>query len=536
MKRLGLFAGLLLGASVAFAVKPQLIVDTDMYTDIDSGAVALAHALADQGECDLIGVVSCTGGGSPAAGMVQLINTAYGRPDLPVGAPRRIFIGPENDKTAPRSPHYRQFEAAIKARPDLAKFIRSDDSPDAVEVYRKLLAAAPDKSVVVCTIGFLTNTRLLLESGPDAISPLTGKELVAKKVKCLWSMACKYPKGREYNSATDAVSSGITFFDWPTPIYFLDFDYGYGMKCGLPMAAQPNDVWNPVREVYHEAIQKNIWGKKHGHPAWDEVTVLFAVRGWETYCRGIRGRFAMVNNKGENTWEANPQGPHLVVQEKMLRKDVVAIVDDLLARPRKQTAGEQPDFWRSFETDAVIDDASYGEKPQFVACEGGRALTGYSAAWHQIGNVTSTFTVELRAKASTTANRVLFTLGSINRKNTEALMLTSESANSVKLVVVAGTTVKGTLTIPVAGVDKFHSYVLRSNKGEVTVTVDGRAVAGSIKYAHTADTLQLLGAYSKHNTMPEFTHGCGTVVENKLTAPDPSNAIDDVKIYYRRVR
>ena len=536
MKSLKLFAGLLFCTSLAFAEKPQLIVDTDMYTDIDSGAVALAHALADNGECDLIGVVSCTGGGSPAAGMVQLINTAYGRPNLPVGAPHRIFIGPENDKTASKSPHYRQFEAAIKARPDLAKYVRSDAAPDAVEVYRKLLAAAPDKSVVVCTIGFLTNTRLLLESGPDAISPLSGRDLVAKKVKCLWAMACKYPNGKEYNSRTDAVSSGVTFYGWPTPINFLDFDYGYGMKCGLPMAAQPNCEWNPVREVYYEAITKNIWGKKNGHPAWDEVTVLFAVRGWEKYCHGIRGRFAMVNNAGENAWEKDPNGPHLVVQEKMPRKEVVAIVDQLLAQPRKQTAGEQPDFWRSFDDGNVLCDASYGVKPQFIDCDGGKALMAYSPAWHQIGSVTSTFTVELRAKATGTANSVLFTLGRVNAPNDEALMLASESANAVKLVVVKGTQVKGTLTIPVAGAGRFHTYVLRSDKGTVTVTVDGQSVAGSVAYTHTADTLQLLGGYSMQNALPPYRHGCGTVVNNTLTIPNMENAIDDLKIYYRRVK
>ena len=41
------------GADRACTGVPRLIVDTDMYTDIDSGAVALAHVLADRGECEL---------------------------------------------------------------------------------------------------------------------------------------------------------------------------------------------------------------------------------------------------------------------------------------------------------------------------------------------------------------------------------------------------------------------------------------------------------------------------------------------------
>ncbi len=522
---------------VARADVPKLIVDTDMYTDIDSGAVALAHVLADQGECDLIGVVSCTGGGSPAAGMVRLINVAYGRPDLPVGAPRRIFIGPENDPRAPKSPHYQQFVAAIHARPDLAKYIRSDAAPDSVEFYRKLLASSPDKSVVICTIGFLTNTRLLLESQPDAISPLSGRDLVAKKVKTLWAMACKYPNGREYNSATDAVSSAITFYAWPTPICFLDYDYGFGMKCGLPMSKGAMDAYNPVRSVYTEAITKNIWGKKNGHPAWDEVTVLFAVRGWEKYCRGVRGRFDMVNNQGHNRWIADPNGPHLVVQEKLPRKDVVAVVDELLTHRPKDSSrlALAPDFWRSFDARGdVVAPSAYGT-PKYVATPGGgMGIFGYSPAWHRIGDVGPSFTAVLRCKATAKANDILFTLGALQGKG-EALMLVTDSAKSLKLVVAQGTSVKATLAIPVEDVGAFHTYALRDANGAVTVMVDGQPVAGTIAYTHSCDTLQLLGGYNKHDAMPEFRHGCGAVKKEGLMDVESGNVIDDVKLFYRRV-
>ena len=529
-----LTAAVALMAMALEADVPKLIVDTDMYTDIDAGAVALAHVLADRGECDLIGVVSCTGGGSPAAGAVRQVNVAYGRPDLPIGAPRRIFIGPENDPSALKSPHYQQYVAALQARPDLAKYMRSDAAPDVVEVYRRLLAAAPDRSVVVCTIGFLTNTRLLVESKPDAISPLSGRELVAKKVRALWAMACKYPKGREYNSATDAVSSAITFYAWPTPICFLDFDYGYGMKCGLPMSKGPFDAYNPVRSIYTEAFTKNIWGKKNGHPAWDEVTVLFAVRGWEKYCRGVRGRFEMVNNKGHNAWTADPNGPHLVVQEKMPRKEVVAEVDRLLLERAKGDTALEPDFWRGFDAGGdLVAPTAYG-KPRFVATPGGKGPCGCSPAWHRIGDVGPSFTAVLRCKAASAANAILFTLGALQKKG-DALMLVTDSEKSLKLVTVRGKAVRATLSVPVGDAGAFHTYVLRGADGRVTVGVDGKSVAGSVAYSHASDTLQLLGGYNKHDAMPEFRHGCGTVENEVLTQADEGNVIDDVKLFYLRV-
>ena len=39
---------------------------------------------------------------------------------------------------------------------------KTSDAPDAVQVYRKVLSAQPDKSVVICTIGFFTNLKDLL--------------------------------------------------------------------------------------------------------------------------------------------------------------------------------------------------------------------------------------------------------------------------------------------------------------------------------------------------------------------------------------
>ena len=54
-----------------------------------------------------------------------------------------------------------------------------DDVPEAVETYRRALAAADDRSVHIASIGITTNMRDLLLSQPDSISPLTGVELVA---------------------------------------------------------------------------------------------------------------------------------------------------------------------------------------------------------------------------------------------------------------------------------------------------------------------------------------------------------------------
>merc|ERR550537_964507 len=50
------------------------------------------------------------------------------------------------------------------------------------DAYRKALATAPDASINVASIGMPTNLRDLLNTTADQYSPLSGFDLVAKKV------------------------------------------------------------------------------------------------------------------------------------------------------------------------------------------------------------------------------------------------------------------------------------------------------------------------------------------------------------------
>ena len=63
----------------------KLIFDTDMGNDIDDAmALAMIHSLISRGECELL-AVTVTKDHPQAAAFVDLINTFYGRPDIPVG-------------------------------------------------------------------------------------------------------------------------------------------------------------------------------------------------------------------------------------------------------------------------------------------------------------------------------------------------------------------------------------------------------------------------------------------------------------------
>jgi len=303
----------------------KVIFDTDMYTDFDDvGALACLHALADEEKCEVLATVSSTRG-TPSVGVCEVINAWYGRGDLPVGAPREIGVdGSGNPGYA-----YPLYQRLVRDRK--APHPTSDTAPDANEVYRRVLTAQPDGSVTICSVGFTTNLRRLLETKGDVFSPLDGKALVAKKVKAWYAMACRYPEGTEFNSAKDAESSRIAFRDWPTPVYFVDWWLGGAVRCGESVAGLA-DADNPVSQLFRESLEM-FKERGKGHPSWDQVTVLAAVCGWESHFGVERGRFRIVDKDGRNAWTADANGPHRRLFAKTPSKRLGEILDELMARP-----------------------------------------------------------------------------------------------------------------------------------------------------------------------------------------------------------
>ena len=102
-------------------------------------------------------------------------------------------------------------------------------------LLRKVLAARPDGSVVIVQVGFATNLAWLLDSPSDDVSPLTGKELAAKKVRLVSAMFGAYKSGgvnphREYNVVEDLTAAKKFTADGPTPIVFSGFEVGQAIN------------------------------------------------------------------------------------------------------------------------------------------------------------------------------------------------------------------------------------------------------------------------------------------------------------------
>jgi inosine-uridine nucleoside N-ribohydrolase len=289
-------AALIALASASVAADPvPLIFDTDMGNDVDDAlALAVIHALESRGEARLL-AVTITKDNRYAAPFIDLVNTFYGRGNIPVGMVR-------NGKTPEDSPMIRVPVDRKNADGSFVYPRRLADgsaAPDAIEVLRRALAAEPDGSVVIVQVGFSTNLARLLAADP---------QLVARKVRLLSAMAGHFPEGApEYNVKTDISAAQKVFQEWPSPVVFSGFEIGEALK--FPASAIEHDfAWAPNHPVVD--AYRNYMRMPYDRPTWDLTAALYAIRpGHDYFALSPPGRVT-VDEKGQTHFAADPQGKH----------------------------------------------------------------------------------------------------------------------------------------------------------------------------------------------------------------------------------
>ncbi|WP_424289534.1 nucleoside hydrolase [Daejeonella sp.] len=278
-------------------VQQQVIFDTDPGGDVDdAGALAVLHALADRGEIKIL-AMGVSIGHDLAVPFVDAVNTWYGRPDLPVGTIKG---------TASYSADYFMKNVVDKYPANLTKY----NAPEVVDLYRKTLAAQPDNSVTIITVGPSTNISNLLNSAPDHHSNLTGVELVRKKVKF-------YAAGGNGNGGLPNGQAGFNYYmdlksasnelnllpaDFPTV-----FAGGSGSKLELGSALSTASDDHIIRKSY-ESYYK---GTAQNRPTWDQLRVLYACRPASRayFDTSVRGKI-QVNSARVIWWETSSEKNH----------------------------------------------------------------------------------------------------------------------------------------------------------------------------------------------------------------------------------
>ncbi len=302
----------------------KIIFDTDMESDVDDvGALAMLHSLADNGEAEILGTMVCSL--NPwSVPTVDVLNTYFNRPDIPIGAVKTLGV-------------YRNSKYAKIISEEFPQDIGLGElSPDATILYRELLNNQPDSSVVIVTVGYLTNLSYLLKSVPDDISELNGADLVRKKVKHLVVMGDRYPYqqdlGKWGNFRPDPGAVQYVSQQWPTLITFT----GGGVFADLfKTGKRPFDfeaASNPVSRAY-EIFLKD-WRDWH-HSA-DLISVYVAVRGYEEFFELKKQGYNHIFEDGTLLWRLQPNNPnHQYInnlKEGVDPEHVAKIFDELMVQ------------------------------------------------------------------------------------------------------------------------------------------------------------------------------------------------------------
>ncbi len=297
---------------------PVIILDTDMGNDIDDAlALVMLHELQRVGECSL-GGITISKGNPWAAAFTRLVNARCGNPDIPIGMVR--------NGATPEDGRFIRKIAEVHGQPP--------ECDEATRLLRTLLEAQADGAVVLVTIGFFTNVARLLASTPDDISPLGGRELVARKVRFVSSMAGNFchevSRGPdlgnpEFNVRTDIPAARDFVSQCPVPIVFSAFEIGSailfpGAEIEGILVTEPD---NPVAAGYAAYLPM-----PYDRQTWDQTAVLYAVRPEAGYFDLSSPGTVRVDEQGFTEFTPQPGGLH---RHLILNEDQSGRVRDTIA-------------------------------------------------------------------------------------------------------------------------------------------------------------------------------------------------------------
>ena len=298
---------------------PLVIFDTDIGSSTDDlFALEMLYRYEEEGRCKLLGVV-VDREGEDCAAVTDVINTYFGHANVPIGLVHNGISNPPVWINYKALPTY-----TIGDNQPMFNRTVSDYSalPEGSKLYRQLLAVQPDHSVSICSVGFVTALAGLLTSEGDDISPLSGVDLVRKKVKCLYIMGGVFGESVEpdFNFA-----QGITFAQTFFRLWPKDVDMVFSpMEVGQEIEYKPERVisdisWtdvHPIKQVYMTCNCNT------GQKMWDPMVVINAVEGDDLFTLSERGTISLTDNaetiftpsasgncryqlSGNETWNAN---------------------------------------------------------------------------------------------------------------------------------------------------------------------------------------------------------------------------------------
>ncbi|MDS1031310.1 nucleoside hydrolase [Porphyromonadaceae sp. NP-X] len=312
----------------------NIILETDIGNDVDDAlALDMLYKYQDMGKVNILGIMT-NKESKYSAEFIDIMNTWYGYPQIPIGI---IHNGVDCEADAT---NYAKCVCLLQNKKGKSYFKHTvkdfNQLPEAQFLYRKILAQQPDNSVTIISIGFFTNLARLLNTTGDKFSPLTGKELVAKKVKLLCTMAGCFNDSTllEYNVVKDIPSAKKVFEEWPTKIITSPFEVGVAIK--YPGNSIENDFkWasiHPMVEAY-KCYQKMPYDR----PTWDLTTVLYSVENSYSFFNISKAGKIIVNEKGRTIFVPDNLGNryYLTINENQTEKIKQHFIKIITQKPKR---------------------------------------------------------------------------------------------------------------------------------------------------------------------------------------------------------
>lgn len=309
-----------------------VIIDTDMGNDIDDAlALDMVYKYVDMGKFNLLGIMNNKDSQYSTA-FIDIMNTWYGYPNVPIG---KI----ENGVVIDDYVNYATNVCNLKkeGKPLFEQSIADHSTlKDAHILYREILAKQPDQSVTIISIGFSTNIARLLDTPADKHSDLTGKELVAAKVKLLSVMAGSLVTNprKEFNVVHDIPAAQKVFAEWPSNIVVAPFELG--VKVQFPASCIQNDFdWgmeHPLVVGYN-----NYRPMPYNRATWDLMSVLYvAEQNSDMLTSSVQGSIIVTDEAiTVFTPETNGKHKYLTINEEQAKSIKKYFIDLITKRPNK---------------------------------------------------------------------------------------------------------------------------------------------------------------------------------------------------------
>ena len=284
----------------AYMGVPLIILDTDIGSSTDDlFALEMLYRYEQEGRCKMLGVV-VDREGEDCAAVADVMNTYFRHSDrkgaipkgaaLPIGLVREGIANPPVWIDYKALPTYTNEDGSPMFQRTVSDYTAL---PDGWQLYRRLLASQPDHSVSICSVGFVTSLSQLLLSNPDDASPLSGVELVRRKVKCLYIMGGVFGDSEEpdFNFAQGNSFAQDFFRLWPQEVdmVFSPMEVGQGIEY-TPEQVVSDISWtdaHPIKQVY---LTCNC---NTGQKMWDPLAVIHAVEGDSQFSLSPRGTVSL---------------------------------------------------------------------------------------------------------------------------------------------------------------------------------------------------------------------------------------------------